>query len=175
MPSKGFVKDSIYTVTITTKATGHVVYGFCAAAQNKTGTAQGALMITDKTNTQFADMNLTETYVTHTFSGLRGANKVWQLNWKAPSTLLDSTTFYACVMAANNNGNPLGDSLLLSSLKLTRAALTLTNDIATQIKVQVAPNPASIASQNAQLSFSKPTASVWNVRLYTMYGAIALT
>lgn len=175
VPAKGFVKDSTYTITITTKAPSHTVYGFCAASQNNKGTAQGTLILTDKTNTQFGDMNLTNTYVTHTYTGSRGANKVWQFNWKAPSTLLDSTTIYACVMAANGNGAETGDSLFLSSLKLTRAALTPTNDIATQIKIQVSPNPASISAQNAQLSFSKPTSNVWTVRFYTVYGALALT
>jgi len=171
VPPKGFVKDSTYTITITTKAPSHVVYGFCAASQNKTGAAQGTLIITDKTNTQYADMGATNTYVTHTYTGSRGANKVWQFNWKAPSTILDSTTIYACVMAANGNGAETGDSLFLSSLKLTRAALTPTNDITTQIKVQVSPNPASVSAQTAQLSFSKPTLSVWTVRVYTVYGA----
>ncbi len=169
VPSKGFVKDSTYTITITARAT-HLVNGFCASAQNKTGTPQGGMIVTNTNQTQYADA--AKAYIIQTRTGSSGANKVWTFNWKAPSTLLDSTTIYACVMAANGNGNENGDSLFLSSLKLTRATLAPTNDIAAQVNVQVAPNPVSISAQNISFTFAKPTVGVWNVRIYTMYGAL---
>ena len=169
VPAKGFVKDSTYTITITARAT-HTVNGFCVSAQNKTGTAQGSMIVTNTQQTQYADA--AKAYIIQTRVGSSGTNKVWTFNWKAPSTLLDSTTIYACVMAANGNANENGDSLFLSNLKLTRAALAPTSDIVAQVKVQVAPNPAHISAQNVSFTFAKPTVGVWNVRLYTLYGAL---
>ncbi len=172
VPSTGFLKDSTYKITITSRA-NHTVEGFCASSQNKTGTPQGSMIVTNTNETQYADA--AKAYIIQTRIGSNGANKVWTFNWKAPSTLLDSTTIYACVMAANGNGNQNGDSLFLSSLKLTRGVLLPTNDLVAQVKVLVAPNPVSVAAQNAAFSFSKPTIGVWSIRLYNLYGALVAT
>jgi len=174
VPSKGFVKDSTYTITITPVGPGHSVFGFECAAQEKSGTPIGTLGLLNTTETQFAAGGTA--YVEHTFTGSRGVGKTWQFSWRATAaTTGDSATFYACVNVANGNGAPTGDSIYFNTLTIKRALSTPTNDIAMQIRVQVSPNPTSISANNTVFRFSKPTSATWNLRLYNMLGALVAT
>lgn len=174
IPAKGFIKDSTYTITITPVGPGHSVFGFECAAQEKSGTPIGTLGLLNTTETQFASGSTA--YVEQTFTGSRGAGKTWQFSWKAAAaTTGDSATFYACVNVANGNGANTGDSIYYNSLTVKRAFATPTSDIATQIKVQVSPNPTSGSTNNTIFRFSKSTSATWNLSLYNMYGALVAT
>ncbi len=174
IPSKGFVKDSTYTITITPGNVAHSVIGFEASAQDITGAPIGTLGVTDAVNTKFADA--TTKYVEHTKVGTAatvGTQKSWQFSWKATTANTgDSVTFYACVNMTNANSAPSGDSIYFNKTTVRRAFGTPTNDLAASVKVQVSPNPTNISANNTVFSFSKPTVGTWNLRLYTLYGAL---
>ena len=177
VPSKGFTKDSTYTITITPNTLIHGVLGFQCASQDKTGAPIGTLGLLNTTETQFASGGTS--YVEHTFTGSRatlGAQKTWQFSWKATAaTTGDTATFYACVNLANGNGANTGDSIFFNTLTIKRAFGTPTNDLASLVKVQVSPNPTSVSANNTVFSFLKSTAGTWNLRLYNMYGALVAT
>ncbi len=174
VPSKGFVKDSTYTITVTPVGPGHNVFGFECAAQQKSGTPIGTLGLLNTTETQFAAGGTA--YVEHTYTGSRGVGKTWQFSWKATAaTTGDSATFYACVNVANGDGANTGDSIYFNTLTIKRALATPTTDIAAKISVQVSPNPTSVSANNTTFRFSKPSNATWNLHLYNMYGALIST
>ena len=82
-------------------------------------------------------------YVTHTVEGVDQSS--WTLDWGAPTEDAGDITFYISVLASNNNGNNMGDTLYTSSKTLAFQEAVATNEpiIDHENIVTLFPNPVN--------------------------------
>ena len=128
IPTSGYSIGSTYTITLTGVKSGCTKFGFELTAENgnsKTGT----LLITNSTETKFAT-GTNNTAVTHKTAGNSGnSTKSWSMDWTATANSSGSTTFYAALIFANNNGNNNGDNVFTTSLSVNEEIINIINDL----------------------------------------------
>jgi len=54
------------------------------------------------------------------------------MDWEAPNTGTGDITFYGAFIAANSNGNNMGDNYHTSNLTVSEAVINTVNDLTTQ-------------------------------------------
>lgn len=124
IPPSGYMPGDTYTITIFANFPGHTRYGFEISPQDINGNLIGQVIITNTTTTQ---LHPNGRDVVHTLQGTyaQGGSAIyWSFKWIAPTTLLDSTTFYLTLNVSNNNGNPSGDSIYISSATFYKNPIT---------------------------------------------------
>ena len=115
IPTSGYSIGSTYTITLTGVKAGCTKFGFELTAE-KGNSKTGTFLITNSTETKFAT-GTNNTAVTHKTAGNSGnTTKSWSMDWTATAKTNVSTTFYAALMFANNNGNNNGDNVFTTSL-----------------------------------------------------------
>ena len=147
IPSDGFMPNTNYTITVTSKdnGTGASKMGFQSSIE-AIGQHQGILSsVSGVTQIKSTD------YITHT-SGSNtpsSGNKSWNFIWNSSSSP-DSVTLYTAGIFANGNSAPSGDVLLLNSHVLRKNTLNIDESRTNQMSVF--PNPAkkyvNISTQN---------------------------
>ena len=115
IPSSGYSIGGTYTITITGIKSNCTKFGFELTAESGSSKA-GTFLITSSAATKFAS-GTNNTAVTHKTAGTNGnTTKIWSMDWTATANSSVSTTFYAALMFANNNGNNSGDNVFTTSL-----------------------------------------------------------
>ncbi len=104
--------DTTYTYTLTLTGGPLVLSGLDVSVTN------GALVVTDSTNTQ-----LDSGEITHTSAGTSQTS--WSFNWTAPSTY-GNATMYGASLSADGNGKTSGDLWNKTFLNIT---VTILGDI----------------------------------------------
>lgn len=138
IPSTGIVGGNTYTITLTASSTTSNKFGFELTAESAASGKEGTFTITNSTETQLTPSGT----VTHTGSGTTGNNnqKIWSVDWTAPSTMPSDITFYAAVNAANGDGGAAGDVIYLSTNRATIAPVG-TDELESDNTVSMYPNP----------------------------------
>jgi hypothetical protein len=95
-----YVANSTYSLTLHIIQSGQTRWGFQLKA------TAGTLVVTDSTNT-----SISSGFLNHKSAGTYAGQTVgqWNFNWTAPSVASATVKFYASGLAANNNGNEIGD------------------------------------------------------------------
>lgn len=145
-----YVPGQTYTVTITISHPTRNRFGFqIVALRNSDDANAGTAILTDlaRTQSQIPAYGLYQTrnYVMHVLNGSNGiANScTWSYNWTAPSTNVGAITFYACMLAANNNNaNDAGDETYFSQLTINPTATGISTQKLDVGTILVYPNPA---------------------------------
>jgi len=128
IPASGYSIGSTYTITVTGVKSNCTKFGFELTAENG-GNKAGTFLITNSTETQFAP-NTNNTAVTHKTTGNSGnTTKIWSMNWTPTANSTESTTFYAALLFANNNGNNNGDNTFTTSLSVNEEIVNAINDL----------------------------------------------
>jgi hypothetical protein len=111
----GYTAGQQYTITIQLMESNCNRFGFeITCEENNFGSQKtGSFVLTDATNTQFANNS---TSITHTFSGISGTNmKIWTMDWIAPSNISSGVVFYVSAISSNSNQNTNGDLVYTTS------------------------------------------------------------
>ena len=110
IPSSGYIPGDLYTITANINQSGISKFGFEITSEeaNFGSAKKGTFFVTNSTETQPVNNN---TAITHTAGGTSGSDsKSWSMNWEAPNTGTGDITFYGSFIAANGNGNNMGDT-----------------------------------------------------------------
>jgi hypothetical protein len=87
----------------------------------------------------------TRNYVMHRLNGTNGISNscTWSYNWTAPASNEGAITFYACLLAANNNNtNDPGDETYFTQLTINPATTGISFEEKGVDKISEYPNPA---------------------------------
>ena len=133
IPTSGYSTGSTYTITLTGIQASCTKFGFELTAENAMLGKAGTFLITNSTETKFAD-GTNNTAVTHKTAGNSGnTTKSWSMDWTASTNISGSTIFYAALLFANNNGNWNGDNTFTTSLTVNEDVVNVILDKTTQV------------------------------------------
>ena len=154
--------NRVYNITVPVAAPAQAGAGFELSVENAAGTHLGTLILSDATNTRFADNN--PEWVTHSSSGVtnsisnwsaQGNSATFNLRWRAPATNVGAVTFYAAGNAINNSMNSAGDRVYTTNVSATPVTCAVGDmdqdgfkngaDIAGFVESLLAPSTASDA------------------------------
>ena len=142
IPDLGYIAGETYTIETVCWLTGRIKYGFELTAEDQYGNKVGQFIVSVNGETKLINEN---TAITHTALGTNanGYNtKRWTFQWIAPTTDVDSITFYAATIAADFNGITSGDTAFHSSLTVKKSSMSIPNEIKKQT-FTISPNPSS--------------------------------
>lgn len=145
-----YTPGQTYTVTVTISHPTSNRFGFqIVSLRNSDNANTGTVVITDAARTQNEVPGYgtypTRSYVMHVVNGTNGlANScTWSYNWTAPSTDEGAITFYACMMAANNNNtNDAGDETYFTQLTINPVPAGISTHKSSAEDIVMYPNPA---------------------------------
>jgi len=162
IPVNGYVIGDTYTITLTGVKANCTKFGFELTAENAMLGKAGTFLITNSTETKFAD-NTNNTAVTHKTAGNSGnTTKIWSMDWTASTNTSGSTIFYAALLFANNNGNNNGDNTFTTSL-------TVNEEIVNGISDNTFKNSFNYNSMN------KTIETTHAILVYDISGKLVLT
>jgi hypothetical protein len=134
------------TITVTTRQSAAIVYGFQLVALDASGHDAGSVTLPtgspQRTQAVTGIVNgVVRTYIEHTIDGIVptqfGFNS-WTFTWTAPATDIGPVTFYAAGNAADSNGNTDGDYIYTTARTLfpkSRAPIDFDGDGKTDIGI----------------------------------------
>jgi len=145
----GYVPGQVYTVSITisnSPSPNNKRFGLDAEVLLSSGANAGTITLTNmnmmKMQTNKVGSN-TRNNVTHTGSGNVGpTNQTFSFNWTAPATGSGTATFYASVMAANNDGGTSGDKVYTVNLAVPEQSVGVTESNLSNA-LAIFPNPSN--------------------------------
>ena len=117
----GYIPDSTYTVTLSYSQSGKSKFGFQMTCLNSNNTMAGTFTSTTSatSNSTGTVSGSSRTYVNHTSSGNSGSGSIsWTFQWKAPSSNIDTVTFYSIVNSTNSSGNTAGDIIIAREFRI---------------------------------------------------------
>lgn len=122
----GYIPDSTYTMTLSYSQSGISKFGFELTCLTSTNVMAG-----DFTKTSTATNKVTTTiggatrqYMQHSGSGNSGSGSIsWTFQWTAPSSNVDSVSYYVVINAANGNGGTSGDAIRAKKFKIGPSSL----------------------------------------------------
>lgn len=116
----GYIPDSTYTVTLSYSQSGKSKFGFQLTCLNSSNAMAGSFTAGTGTSTSTGTVSgATRSYVNHTSSGTSGSGSIsWSFQWKAPSSNLDTVTFYSVVNSTNSSGNTAGDIIIAKEFRI---------------------------------------------------------
>ena len=131
IPTSGYIPNQVYTITANVNHSGITKFGFEITAERNSGNAKtGSFLVTNNAEMKFTNNN---TAITHKSGGTSGSNsRSWSMDWEAPNTGTGDITFYGAFIAANSNGNNMGDNYHSSNLTVSEAVINDVNDLTTQ-------------------------------------------
>ncbi len=144
--ASSYIPGKTYTVNVEVDQSSLIRFGFqMVALKNSDNSNVGTFTPTDGSRNQVTTGygNLTDRkYITYTFKSTGSTivgKGIWSFNWTAPTINEGEITFYIASIAANNDGNDLGDYCYTSSLKINSNAPIINP---TDFSVSTFPNPA---------------------------------
>lgn len=171
-----YLPGQTYTITVTVSHPSRNRFGFQIVSLLNSNANAGIVTITDAARTRNEIPNFgayqTRNYVTHVLNGSTGiANSCsWSYNWTAPPTDQGPVTFYACMLAANNNSiNDKGDETYYTQLTINPASSSTASQKAEDNEMIVYPNPAT---NNLTISFTLNEASPFKAELMDTQGKL---
>ena len=136
IPASGYMPGSEYTITISAILSGKSRFGFELVAEDSTGEAKGSFVGN-------SEVNASGNRATHRFQGTNGSGqKTWNIVWKAPAIPSGDLTFYAAVLAANDNGTTSGDEVILDNEVVKQSSTASISDFLDR-QISIYPNPVS--------------------------------
>jgi len=131
IPANGYIPNQVYTITANINQSGINKFGFELTAEKNAGNAKtGSFLVTNSTEMQFTNNN---TAITHKAGGTSGnSSRTWTMDWEAPNTGTGDVTFYGAFIAANGNGNNMGDTYHSTNLTISEAIVNSVSDLSAQ-------------------------------------------
>ena len=128
IPTNGYIPNQVYTITADIIHSGINKFGFEITSEKNSGnTKTGSFLITNSAEMKFANNN---TAITHKAGGTSGSNsRSWSMDWEAPNTGTGDVTFYGSFIAANGNGNNMGDTYHSTNLTVSEAVVNSVSDL----------------------------------------------
>ncbi len=134
MGSNSYTPSQTYHLTAEVDYPQWERFGFqLVAIRDKDSSNVGTLVCTESNRTQLISgvgKNYNRNYITYTYDGTQavqtGKGK-WEFDWTAPATNEGNVTFYLAAIAANNDGNDLGDYCYTKALSLSASPLAVNN------------------------------------------------
>ena len=128
IPANGYTPNQVYTITADISHSGINKFGFEITAEKNSGnTKTGSFLVTNSAEMKFANNN---TAITHKSGGTSGnGSRTWTMDWEAPSTGTGDVTFYGAFIAANGNGNNMGDNYHSTNLTISEAVVNSISDL----------------------------------------------
>jgi hypothetical protein len=134
------------SVTVTTRQTQAIIYGFQLVALDSTGHDAGTITLPSETPQRTQTVTglvngIVRTYLEHTIDGIVPAQfdfNTWTFTWTAPAADVGPVTFYAAGNAADSNGNTDGDYIYTTARTIfptSRAAVDFDGDGKTDIGI----------------------------------------
>ena len=171
--STTYIPGKTYILNVQVNQANLIRFGFqMVALKNKDNTNVGAFTPTDASRNQVTTGygNLADRkYITYTFkstSTLTAGKGTWSFNWTAPANDEGPVTFYLAAIAANNDGNDLGDYCYTTSLKINSNAPQInTNDFS----ISMFPNPSK---DNLNVNYTITETSAIKIELTDLQGKI---
>ncbi len=117
----GYIPDSTYTVTLSYSQSGKSRFGFQMTCLNSNNAMAGTFTSTTSatSNSTGTVSGASRTYVNQTSSGNSGSGSIsWTFQWKAPSTNVDTVTFYSVVNSANSSSSTAGDIIIAREFRI---------------------------------------------------------
>lgn len=144
VPQEGFTPGETYTITVKMKESGKSIFGFQSLLFGTTSQAGvGTISITDASRTKTLT-NVGNAYVMQTKTGSAAADSAtWSYDWIAPAKGTGEVTLYGASVAANGNGNRIGDYVYTSTLVLEEAAAASLEDLSEIAAANLYPNPVT--------------------------------
>ncbi len=119
--ANGYIPDSIYTVTVSYSQAGINKFGFQITSL-RTDNDAFVGTFTAGTGNSKVTANISGSsreYIQHNSGGTSGSgSRSWTFTWRAPSTNVDTITFYAVVNATNSNSSTSGDQIYAKEFKI---------------------------------------------------------
>jgi hypothetical protein len=146
-----YIPGQTYTVTVSIAHPTRNRFGFqIVSLKNSNNANAGTVVLTDTARTQSQIPGYgsyqTRNYVMHKLAGTNGIANAdsWSYNWTAPSANQGAITFYASLMAANNNNtNDAGDETYFTQFTIYPSATSVSNQESENDNIAVYPNPIS--------------------------------
>jgi len=111
------------------------------------------------------------TYVEHNTAFV--GTTPWQLNWTAPAEGSGAVTFYAAVLAHNNNGNTQGDGVATTTFTASEFGVSSVNNANQDLtKMLISPN---LIVDQANVSVSTKSSGVYNLNIINTTGQLVHT
>ncbi|NND06712.1 MAG: T9SS type A sorting domain-containing protein [Saprospiraceae bacterium] len=151
-----------YTLRVDISAEGAAGYGFQAVALDADNNGAG-MYGTPGDGVKVTAVNGID-YAEHS---ARSSSNSFEIEWTAPDAGAGAVGFYAAGNAVNGNGGTSGDEPDTVSLVIDEAVLSGIADLAQQINLQLAPNPAT---DFIRLNWSNEHAQVSDIRIVTLSG-----
>ncbi len=134
----GYYTDSVYQVEINIKEVGISRFGFQASVQDGFGNQAGECLVHDPVNTIRIN---SDKYITHSEVGsLSDDSASWIFKWSPPQPGVGTVTIFAAVNVTNNDDEPTGDRVLLSSLAIPEASDNTTINTGISIEMEALNN-----------------------------------
>jgi hypothetical protein len=172
IPAEGYIPGQTYTITVAINQAGTSRWGFEASPQDLTGAKIGSMTLTNTGQTRLISSGK---YVTHTSAGNSGStgSKSWTFDWIAPVAGTGNFSFYASVMAANNDGGRSGDNVFTDELAVNESTSTsMDANHAEKDNLSVFPNPST--GDELRLMLSQPASDFSSVKVYSLSGSLVL-
>ena len=151
-----------YTLRVDISAEGASGYGFQAVALDSDnngvgtyGTPGDGIQVTAIGGIDYAEHSA------------RSSSSMFEIEWTAPEAGAGDIGFYAAGNAVNGNGGTSGDEPDTASLTISEAVLSGIADIAGDINLQLAPNPAT---DFIRVQWSDSEVQVRDIRIVSLSG-----
>ena len=153
----------VHTISLAISGEQSPKNGFQIVALNAQNENIGAWNLTAPDQMQIIDgIGLPRKYVTHKAAG--NMQNSWSLNWEAPAQGMDTITFYASILDANNNNNNSGDAVYTTTITVAPQPPNAITPFPDAPNVKVFPNPTV---GNVHIQSTKPMESI---QLYNIHG-----
>ena len=131
IPANGYTPNQVYTITANINQSGINKFGFEITAEKNSGnTKTGSFLVTNSAEMKFVNNN---TAITHKSGGTSGNDsRTWAMDWEAPNTGTGDVTFYGAFIAANGNGNNMGDTYHSTNLTVSEAIVNSVSNLSAQ-------------------------------------------
>jgi hypothetical protein len=168
IPAEGYIPGQTYTVTVSIQQSDISRWGFQTSAQTSSGDDVGTLVLTNNAQTQLTGSGK---YITHTTAGNGGSagSKSWTFDWIAPNAGTGSFSFYASVMAANNNGGRSGDLVFTDQLSVSESIST---GFASRENESLSIYPTPLVGNSLYFHVGKANVVINSIRIYSLTGAL---
>ena len=133
----GYTPGETYTIDVIQSGSAPR-HGFQLTAENNSGIKKGTFTSLDSNTRTISN----DQYAEHTTTGTLVSS--WKVNWTAPVDESEPVIFYAASNAANNNGTPTGDQIVLIQ---TQQIGVLSIDALTSLDFLLYPNPGDESIQ----------------------------
>lgn len=156
----GYIPDSSYSITLSYSQSGINKYGFeLTTLRTDNNAPVGSFTAGTGTSTASQTVNgASRNYIRHTSAGTSGSgSRSWTFTWQAPSTNVDTISFYAIVNAANGNGQSSGDEIYAKEFKIASSSLLPTAIIQTSKSVVCAGDTMTFYGSGT----NSPTSYKW--------------